>query len=191
MAIGTIIPSTLVSAAVYWEVLAIVVKCRWSPPIFVVTSGTISRKLGSCVVGFGCIIVVRLMTTHTGIRRIAKITVMATGAIIGYQCVCAIEGVERVVVKRRWRPAILRMAGHTIRGKIAGGMVRIGRCIVIIQVAAGTGIRRIVVIAIVAGRTVVGDGSVSAIQLIIIIVNLESCGLPSGLSGVATCTVRR
>ena len=94
VAIGTIIPSALVSAAVYWEVLAIVVKGCWCPPIFVVTSGTISRKLGSCVVGFGCVIVVRLMTTHTGIRRIAKITVMATGAIIGYQCVCAIEGVE-------------------------------------------------------------------------------------------------
>jgi len=70
-------------------------------------------------------------------------------------------------------------------------VVGIGRTIIVVKVTADTGIRRIVVIAVVAGGTVVGDGSVSAIQLIIIIVNLESCGLPSGLGGVATCTVRR
>ena len=104
---------------------------------------------------------------------------------------CPIQCIEGVVVKRRWCPAFLCMATRTVGREIGCCVVRIGRCIVIIQVAAGTGIRRIVVIAIVAGRTVVGDGSVSAIQLIIIIVNLESCGLPTWLSGVATCTVRR
>jgi len=84
VAIGTIIPSTLVSAAVYWEVLAIVVKGRWCPPIFAVANDTISGELCSCVVGFCCVIVVRLMTAHTGIWGIAKVIIMAAGAIVGY-----------------------------------------------------------------------------------------------------------
>jgi len=84
VAIGTIIPSALVCTTVYWEVLAIVVEGRWRPFIFAVTSGTISGELGSRVVGFGCVIVVRLMTAHTGIWGIAKVTVMAAGTIVGY-----------------------------------------------------------------------------------------------------------
>ena len=104
---------------------------------------------------------------------------------------CPIQRIEGIVVECRWCPAILCMATRTVGREIGCCVVRIRSCIVIIQVAAGTGIRRIVVIAVVATGTVVGDGDVSAIQLIIIIVNLESCGLPTWLSGVATCTVRR
>ena len=104
---------------------------------------------------------------------------------------CSIQRIEGVVVKRRWCPAFLCMATRTVGREIGCCVVRIRSCVVVIQVASDTGIRRIVVIAVVAAGTIVGDGDVSAIQLIIIIVNLESCGLPTWLSGVATCTVRR
>ena len=70
-------------------------------------------------------------------------------------------------------------------------MVRIGRSVVVAKVTAYAGVRRIVVVAVVAGRTVVGNDSVLPVELIIIIVNIEGRGLPSGLGRVAAFAICR
>ena len=137
-----------------------------------------------------CVVVVR-MTSGAGVWRIGVVAVMTSVTVVCNRDMSARHDEVLVVIEGTWCPTAFTVASRAIRWEVGCCVVRIRSCVVVIQVTADTGIRRIVVIAVVAGGTVVGDGSVSAIQLIIIIVNLESCGLPSGLGGVATCTVRR
>ena len=53
-----------------------------------------------------------------------------------------------------------------------------------------TGIGRIVVIAVVAGRAIVGNGNVRPVQNVIIVVNREGCRIPAGRSRMAHRTIR-
>lgn len=61
-----------------------------------------------------------------------------------------------VVVKRRRHPGIFSVAIRAIGRKLGGRVVGASRCVVVSRVAAKAGIRRIGIIAVVAGRTVVG-----------------------------------
>ena len=61
--------------------------------------------------------------------------------------------------------------------------------VVIRRMAARTGIRGIGVIAVVAGRTIIGNGDVSARERIIIIVVGKSSRRPTGGSGMARSAV--
>ena len=83
------------------------------------------------------------------------------------------------------------MAGGAIIGELEGLVIRVGGLVVVRLVASGTGVRCVVVVAIVAGRTVVGDGGVSPVQRIIIIVDGEGGRGPSGIGGMAAGTIHR
>ncbi len=69
-------------------------------------------------------------------------------------------------------------------------MIGIGRLVVIGGVTADTSIGGCIVIAVVAGSTVIGNGSVRAGKRIIIIVNREGGRFPAGRRGVAHRTIR-
>jgi len=68
-------------------------------------------------------------------------------------------------------------------------VVRIRRTVIIIRVTANTGIRCIIVVTIMAGGAVIGDDGVLPIELVVIIVDIESRGLPSWLGGVAAFAI--
>ena len=57
--------------------------------------------------------------------------------------------------------------------------------VVVVSMTAEAGIRCVVVIAIMTSCTVVGNGSVSTIQLVISIVYIERSWHPVGVGGVA------
>ena len=69
--------------------------------------------------------------------------------------------------------------------ELLSDVVWIGGGVVVVGMTTGTGIGRIVVIAVVAGCAVVGDGCVCPDELIEVIVNRESSWRPSRLGGVA------
>lgn len=70
-------------------------------------------------------------------------------------------------------------------------MVRVHSAVVIRLVTTYTSIWRVVVIPIVASGTIVGNGSVCAIQWIIVIMDWEGRGFPARGSSVAHGTIRR
>ena len=117
---------------------------------------------------------------------------MAIGALIPFALVLATIDREilPVVIKSSRRPCRFTVTTGTIHGELGRCMVRIGRLVIVGRVAAGTGIRGVVVVAVVTSGTLVGNGCVRPIQLVIIVVDGECSRLPAG-SGVATCTIRR
>ena len=68
-------------------------------------------------------------------------------------------------------------------------MIGIGRLIVFADMATCTGIRRVVIVSVVAGGAIIGDGSMRAVQLIIIIVNGKGSRGPAGVGGMAGGTI--
>ena len=83
------------------------------------------------------------------------------------------------------------MASGTIGRELQGGVIRIGGVTVVLGMATEAGIRRIVVVSIMASGTVIGDGRMGAIQGVVIIVIGEGSGHPIGLGGVAAGTISR
>ena len=81
------------------------------------------------------------------------------------------------------------MATLTIGGELRSLVVGIGSVVVIGQMAAHTSVGRIVVIAVVTGGAVVGNGSVRSVEGVEIIVAGKGGRRPTGLGGVATRTV--
>lgn len=69
----------------------------------------------------------------------------------------SIERENRIVVKNRRRPGRFAVAGGTIRWILRCNVVRIGGRVVIGGVAASAGIRRVVVISIMAGSAIIGN----------------------------------
>ena len=116
------------------------------------------------VSGIYTLVVVRLVATGTGVGRAGVIAPhMTSCAVVGDGDVCPGEGIEGVVIKGRGRPDRLPVAGLTIRRKLVSGMVRTRRRIVVSSVATHASGGRIDIIAVVAGRTVVGDGSMCSV----------------------------
>ena len=79
------------------------------------------------------------------------------------------------------------MAGGAIIGELEGLVIRVGGLVVVRLVASGTGVRRVVVVAIVAGRAVIGNGRVRAVEWVIIVVDGEFSRHPA-IGGVASFT---
>ena len=125
--------------------------------------------------------------------RIVRRGRVALDALAPFARMCArvYREILTIMVKIGGLPFALRMAGNTVRGKLGGLMVRVSGGIVFRLVAAKTSVRRIVVIPIVAGRTVAGDGGVCTIQWIKIVVDVKRGGHPIRLRRVALRTVRR
>jgi len=103
------------------------------------------------------------MASFTGIGGIVVIALMTYRTVVGYRDMRTGEWVHRIVIEGSRAPGVFRMAEGTIRGKLCAGVVRVGRHTVIRRMAAVAGIGRVIVIAVVAGGTVVGDGAVGSV----------------------------
>ncbi len=172
------------------RVKTVVVEVRRRPGCLAVTGGAIRGELRCGVVRGGGLIVVVNMTACASIRRVGVVPVVAGSAIVRNGGVCTVQRVKTVVVKRRWRPGGFAVAGGAIRGELLGNVVRISRLVIIGCMTAGTGIRRRIVIAVVAGDAIVRNGGMRAVQRVIIVVNGKGGGFPAG-GGMAGGAIRR
>lgn len=129
------------------------------------------------------------MTARTCIRRIGKIAVVTCITIIGNRNVCTNNRINRIVIEGRRRPCGFGMARSTICRELCGGVVGVGGRVIICGMATKTGIGCVIIIAVVAGRTVIGNDGMRTIQSIIIIVNSKGCRLPARLCRMTTGTI--
>ena len=66
------------------------------------------------------------------------------------------------MIQRSRSPCGLIVAVCAVHRELLGHVIRIGGGVKIVSMTSGTGVGRVVVIAVVAGRTVVGNGRVRA-----------------------------
>ena len=71
------------------------------------------------------------------------------------------------------------MTSGTFGRKLRRSMVRVGRCVIFGRMTGKTRIRRIVVIAVMADRTIIRYHCVRTVQLVIVIVNREGRRVPT------------
>ena len=131
------------------------------------------------------------VTAYTGEFRVIIGVGMAICTLIPFALMrSAVDWkVLTVVVKISWCPRIFRVTACTAGRKSCCCMVGICGCVIVCQVTAYTGVGRIVVIAVMTGSTVIGNGRMRAIERIVIVVVGKRCRCPAGLGGVATGTV--
>ena len=119
----------------------IVVKRRRCPRGLCVASSTIRRELSRCVVRIGGSRVVCVVTTVASVRCVRIVAVVASVAIIRNRYVRTYEWINRIVVKRRWRPSCFAVTSRAIRWELGGCVVR--RCgggvIAVVTGVAGIG----------------------------------------------------
>ena len=114
------------------------------------------------------------MAAVAGVRRVVVVAVVAGIAICFNGNVRSGYGPELVMIESGRRPGILRVALFTIRREIRSYVIRVAGGCVIIVVAAIAGVGRIVVVAVVAGHTVVCNGYVRTLKLPVLVV--VKCG---------------
>ena len=125
----------------------------------------VAGKTGRAVVGiprYTHVVIIRFrihVAGGTGKLHVVSWIGVAIHALIPFTQVFSTvdREVVHIMIKRSRLPSVLRVASDAIIGELQCFMVRIGRLIKVRLVAAGAGIGRIVVVAIVAGRTIVGD----------------------------------
>ena len=124
------------------------------------------------------------MTTGAGCGWIGVVTLVTV--VAGYGCVRTCERPHGTVIESCRCPCCLTMTVSTCCRELLSDVIGVSRCVIVIGVTTCAGIGRIVVIAVVAGCTVISDRRVSPNQLIEVIVNGESSWRPSWICGV-TC----
>ena len=153
-------------------------------------SRAICWELSGCVVRSGCGSIIAVVTGVTSVRCVRIVAVVASVAIIRNRYVRTYEWINRIVVKRRWRPGGFAVASRAIRRELSCGVVR-GCCGGVVAVVTGVaGIGRGIVISVVAGRAIAGNGGVRAVQGVVIIVNWEGGRFPAGGGGMTHRAVR-
>ena len=121
-----------------------------------VATGTIGRNGQRDVIRIAALVVIRQMATLAGIRRIVVVAVdMAGVAIICDRRVCAGQGVKTIVVKCGRHPGRLTVTSGTVCGELSRFVVGIGRLIVVVDMTTRAGVRRVVVITVVADYTII------------------------------------
>ena len=85
------------------RIKTIVVEVSRNPGRFAVAAGAVRGKLLRDVVGVGCLVVIADMASHAGIRGVIVVPVMASGAVIGYDGMRAVQGVIIVVNRESGR----------------------------------------------------------------------------------------
>ena len=154
------------------------------------TTRTIGAQSQRYVVGIARLIEILGMAARAGVGRIGIIPTNVTGrAIIGNQRVAAREREEIVVVETRRRPGTFAVATLTIGRELRRLVVGVGGGVEVGQMAAHTSIRRVVVIAVVASRAVVGNRRMRAVQCVEIIVVGKGGRRPTRLRGMTTRTI--
>ena len=167
-----------------------VVKRGRNPGAFAMATYAVRRELGGSMVGVGSRIVIAEVATDASVWSIDVIAVVAGVAVVGNRNVRPVERIECTVVKRGRRPVAFRVAIRTSGRELRGEVVRIGSSIVVRLMAPRTGIGCIVVIAVVASRTVVGNRNMRPVQSIVVVVNRESRRIPAGVRRMAHRTIR-
>ena len=114
------------------------------------------------VIRIGRAVIISLVTTYAGVRCIVVIAVVAGSAIVGNSRVCPIQWVVIIVDRESSRlPARRRSMAHgTIRWDHQSNVIWIQTRIVIRGMTARTGIRGVIVIAVVTGITVICNRNV-------------------------------
>ena len=139
------------------------------------------------MIGVDGLIEVCFVTTETRIRCVVIISIMASGTIRSDDCMCSIKHIEVIMyIKRGWYPFTLGMASCAVIVKLQFYVLRICGGIVVCLVTSEACVRSIVVIAIVASRTICCDLSVRTIEDIIVIVHIEGRRVPLRISRVAS-----
>ena len=125
------------------------------------TACTVSGQI-QCRVAWVCgSIVIGLVAPYTGIGCGGIITIdVAKAALVSNRSMSPGKGVECAVIKRRRRPCILSMTISTSRDKLVCFVIRIDGVIIICLVTPYAGVRCIVVVAVVAICTLIGNGEV-------------------------------
>ena len=141
----------------------IVVKGRWRPSRLCVACGTFRWELRRSVVWIGCGGIIRIVATIAGVRRIGIVAVVTSVAIVGNRHVRAYEWINRIVVKRRWRPGSFTVAGRAICWELSGCVVRRCGCCIVAVVTGVAGVWCIRIVTIVASVTIVGNRCVRPI----------------------------
>jgi hypothetical protein len=114
VAINTLTPFSLVLTTVNGEILAIVVKGRWHPGIFIMAARTICGELKRCMVGVRGLAEIIRMAPVAGARRNIVVPVVTGSAVVGDGGMCAIESIGIVVIGKR--------------GRVPVGLRRMARC---------------------------------------------------------------
>lgn len=83
------------------------------------------------------------------------------------------------------------MTDGTIRWKLIGGVVWVSHSIVICCMTTITSVWRVIVVSVVAGRTIICDWSMCPVQCIIIVVYWEGSRFPSRGSRVTGSAIQR
>lgn len=151
--------------------------------------GTVCRQPERLVVRVDGSGIVLCVAPVAGVRGVVVIAVVAGHAVVFNGLVGSGQRVVGVVVERGRCPCTFGVTASTVGRELGGLVVRIRGLVIIIDMAAGASIGRIVVIAVVASCTIVGDSGMSAIEGIVAVVAIKSSGAPSGLGSMAGCTV--
>ena len=125
------------------------------------------------------------------LRRGTGVTISMTAGAIDIDVRSGQREVGGIVVKVVGRyPGRFGVTPGTIGRELEFSMVWISSICVVLRVATEAGIRRIVVVSIMASGAVIGDGRVCPVQRIVIIVIGKSSGHPIRFGSVATRTIR-
>lgn len=111
-------------------------------------------------------------------------------AVVGDDGMRAGKWINAVVIEDGRYPGRFAVAGGAVRGELLCDVVGVSGLVIVRRVAARTGVRRIIVVAVVAGRTVVGDSRMCAVQRVIIIVDGKNSRRPAG-GRMAGCAIGR
>ena len=176
--------------AVEGIVVVVVGKSRRRPAgLGGVAARTVVAEAQRHVVGVAGLVEICRMAAGTGVGGIVVVSVVAGSTLIGNDGVPARKWVKIVVVESSRYPGRFCMTVLTVCRELGRLVVGIGGAVVIRQVAAYAGIRRVVVVAVVTSRTVISNTCVRAIEGIVVVVVGKSRRCPAGLGGVAARTV--
>ena len=186
---GTVIGNGRVRTIERIVVVVVGKSCRRPAGLGGVAARTVVAEAQRHVVGVAGLVKISRMAACTGIRRVVVVPVVTGSTLVGNNGVPACEGVKVVMVKSGRYPCRLRVTILAVGRELGDFMVRIGRTVVVGQVAAHTGIGRVVVIAIVAGSAVISNARMRAIERVVVVVVGKSRRRPAGLGSVATGAV--
>lgn len=103
VAIYTLIPCTLVIAAIDWEVLYVMVEICRNPGSFCMTAGTIGAKAYRIMGWIVCGIIIFLVTPCTGVGCVVIISIMTLYTFICYNSMCSRKRIKIIMGDKRCR----------------------------------------------------------------------------------------
>ena len=119
---------------------------------------TIRRNIDRLVIRIYRLVVISCMATYASVWRVVVISLVTGIAIVSNGDVRSGEREKRIVIKSRRRPGSLSVALSAIGRELLGCVISINNLLIISIVAAIASVRCIVIISIVTGGTIIGNG---------------------------------